>query len=162
MFTDFFKRYFVRALIAASVYCIMVVIFLVQKQFQSIWLLFLGNALYLAAIATIVYLSNKADKFEDSAITSTISGHILSVSGAALSVILSLLLYLLFYLGIDGTKGEALHQAPADLSGNGATHGMLFVLVVVAALGNTITGFFAALFTSFGASQRGKHKPEKT
>ena len=153
MFTDFVKRYLIRGLIAASIYCIMVVLFLIQKQFQSIWLLFLGNALYLAAIAIIVFLSNRANKFEDSPITSAISGHILSLSGAALSVVLSLILYFLFNAGIDGSKGETLHQAPVNLSGNGATHGMLFVLVVVAALGNTITGFFAALFTSFDTSK---------
>lgn len=154
MFKDFAKRYFLRATIAAAVYCITVVIFLVQKQFQSIWLLFLGNALYLAAISIIVFLSNKAQKFEESPLTSSISGHVLSVTGAAVSVILSLILYALFYIGIDGSKGEVLHQAPADLSSNGPTHGMLFVLIVVAALGNTITGFFAAIFTSFGASKK--------
>ncbi len=153
MFSDFVKRYLLRGLIAAGVYCITVVLFLYQEKFQSIWLLFLGNALYLAAIAIIVFLSNRAHKFEDSPITSTISGHILSVTGAALSVILSLVLYFLFYAGIDGAKGETLHQAPANLSGNGATHGMLFVLVIVAALGNTVTGFFAALFASFDSSK---------
>ena len=153
MFTDFAKRYLLRGLIAAGVYCITVVLFLIQKKFESIWLLFLGNALFLAAIAIITYLSNRAQKFEGSPIASTISGHILSVTGAALSVVLSLVLYFLFSAGIDGSKGETLHQAPANLSGNGATHGMLFVLVVVAALGNTVTGFFAALFASFDSNK---------
>lgn len=154
MVQDFIKRYFLRASIAAGVYCIMVVLFLIQKQFQSIWLLFLGNALYLAAVAVIVYLSEKAQKFEESPITSAISGHILSITGAAMSVVLSLILYFLFAIGIDGSKGETLHQAPSSLSSDGATHGMLFVLVVVAALGNTITGFFAAIFASFGSSKK--------
>ena len=109
----------------------------------------------MAAISVIVFLSNKAEKFEESPLTSSISGHILSLTGAAISVVLSLLLYVLFYTGIDdGSKGETLHQAPAGLSSNGSTHGMLFVLIVVAALGNTITGFFAAIFTSFGASKK--------
>ena len=155
MFKDFAKRYFLRATMAAAVYCITVVIFLMQKQFQSVWILFLGSALYMAAISVIVFLSNKAEKFEESPLTSSISGHVLSITGAAISVVLSLLLYVLFYTGIDdGSKGETLHQAPAGLSSNGPTHGMLFVLIVVAALGNTITGFFAAIFTSFGASKK--------
>ncbi len=155
MFTkDFFKRYLLRGFIAAAVYCVTVVIFLYNKSFQSIWVLFLGSALYMAAVATIIYLSSRAHKFADSPLTSAISGHVLSLTGAALSVILSLILYFLFYIGIDGTKGETLHQAPADLSANGATHGMLFVLIMVAAFGNTITGFFAAIFTSFGASKK--------
>ena len=153
MFTGFVKKYLVRGLIAASVYCITVVLFLIQKKFEAIWLLFLGNALFLASIAIITYLSSRAQKFEGSPIASTVSGHILSFTGAALSVVLSLVLYFLFNAGIDGSKGETLHQAPANLSGNGATHGMLFVLVVVAALGNTVTGFFAALFTSFDSNR---------
>ncbi len=156
MFTqNYFKKYLLRGLIAAAVYCITVVIFLYHKTFQSIWVLFLGSALYMVAIATIVFLSNKTRNTTGSAGTSSVSGYVLSLTGAALSVLLSLLLYLLFYAGIaTGKTGETLHQAPADLSGNGATHGMLFVLIVVAALGNTITGFFASLFTSFGASKK--------
>ena len=154
MLKDFAKRYLLRATIAAAVYSITVVIFLVQNKFQSVWVLFLGSALYMAAISAIVFLSNKAEKFEESPLTSSISGHILSLTGAAISVVLSLVLYVLFYAGIDGSKGEVIHQAPPGLSANGPTHGMLFVLIVVAALGNTITGFFAAIFTSFGASKK--------
>ena len=108
----------------------------------------------MAAVATIVFLSNRTQTSSNSSVSSSISGYVLSLTGAALSVILSLLLYLLFYAGISGTKGEALHHAPANLSANGATHGMLFVLIVVAALGNTVTGFFAALFTSFGTRKK--------
>ena len=157
MLKDFAKRYFLRGFIAACIYCVMVVIFLFQNRFQSIWLLFLGNGFYLLAVATIVFLSNKAKKFSESPVTSAISGHALSLTGAAFSVILSLLLYLMFYLGIDGTKGEPLHQAPAEMHQNAPNNGIIFVLIVVAALGNTITGFFAAIitsFTSFTASKK--------
>ncbi len=146
---DFVKRYFLRGFIAAAIYCIMVLIFLFQNHFQSIWLLFLGNGLYLLAVATIVYLSNKAKKFSESPFTSAISGHVLSLTGAAFAVVLSLVLYFLFYLGIDGTKGETLHQAPTEMSHNASNNGIVFVLIIVAALGNTITGFFAAVITSF-------------
>lgn len=154
MFTkDFFKRYLLRGFIAAAVYCITVVIFLSKETFQSVWILFLGCALYMAAVATIVYLSNRSHKFTDSPLTSTISGHVLSLTGATLSVILSLILYLVFYAGASA-KGatETLQHTPAGMPHN-TTHGILFVILVVAALGNTVTGFFAALFTSFGSSQ---------
>ena len=149
----FLKTYVPRALIAACVYCIVVVIFLTKASYQSIWILFLGNVLYLFSMAIIIYRTYRAQKFEGSPVTSAISGHILSITGAAISVILSLILYLLFYIGIDGTKGESLQHAPAEMAAN-ATHGMLFVLVMVAAFGNTIAGFFAALFTSFDASKK--------
>lgn len=150
----FLRKYLLRGFIAAAIYCITVVIFLYNKTFQSIWVLFLGSALYMVAIALLVFLSNRTQTVSNSSGSSTISGYVLSLTGAALSVILSLFLYLLFYSGTSGAKGETLHHAPADLSANGATHGMLFVLIVVAALGNTITGFFAALFTSFGVSKK--------
>ncbi len=150
---DFIKNYLVRGLIAAIVYSVTVVIFLTQQRFQSIWLLFLGNALFMLAVATLVYLHNRQNKFSDSPVTSAISGHVLSFTGATLSVILSLLLYALFATGVvDGEKGEILKQVPAQMRESSSNHGMLFVLIVVAALGNTITGFFAAIFSSFGSS----------
>ncbi len=155
MFTkDFFKRYLLRGFIAAAVYCVTVVIFLYNKSFQSIWVLFLGSVLYMAAVAIIIYLSSRAHKFADSPLTSAISGHVLSLTGAALSVILSLLLYLIFYASASAENTtETLQHAPAVMPHN-ATHGMLFVLIMISAFGNTITGFFAAIFTSFGASKK--------
>jgi len=147
------KIYIPRALIAAAVYCIAVVIFLSHENYQSIWILFLGNVLYMLSITAIVYLTYHAHLFKESPVTSAISGHILSLAGAALSVILSLLLYFLFDLIIRSSHGETLQNAPAGFAAN-STHGMLFVLVMLAAFGNTVAGFFAALFTSFDVSKK--------
>lgn len=150
---NFLKIYIPRALIAAAVYCITVVIFLSNENYQSIWILFLGNVLYMLSIVVIVYLNNRSDSFKQSPLTSAASGHILSLTGAALSVILSLLLYLLYDLIIRSAKGETLQNAPAGFAAN-LTHGMLFVLVILAAFGNTVAGFFGALFTSFDVSKK--------
>jgi hypothetical protein len=147
------KTYIPRAVIAAAVYCITVVIFLSHENYQSIWILFLGNVLYMLSIIVIVYLSYRANSFKQSPLTSAISGHILSLTGAALSVILSLLLYLLYDLIIRSSQGETLQNAPAGFSSN-STHGMLFILVILAAFGNSVAGFFGALFTSFDASKK--------
>lgn len=147
MLNNFFKKYFFRALIAACIYCITVVIFLMNEKYQSIWILFLGNALYMLSIGAFVFLKNK-NKRNQSPVASSISGHILSFTGAAISVILSIVLYLLF---TTAGNAEKLHKAPATLSAN-PVFSIILILVVVAALGNTITGFFAALFTSFDTS----------
>src|SRR3982751_3142105 len=93
---NFLKTYIPRALIAAVIYCIPVVIFLSNEKYQSIWILFAGNVLYLLSIAVIIYLDSRAHSFKEPPLTSAISGHILSLVGAALSVILSLLLYFLY------------------------------------------------------------------
>ncbi len=156
MFSEnFIKKYLLRGLIAAAIYSVTVVIFLVSEKFQSIWILYLGNAFYMLTIAVIIYLSNRSSKFSESPVNSAISGHVLSFTGAALSVVLAVLLYLLFSTGIftSGKAGETLTHAPAVMS-NTNSQGMLFVLIVNAALGNTITGFFAAIFTSFGSSKK--------
>jgi hypothetical protein len=147
------KTYIPRAFIAAAVYCIAVVIFLSHENYQSIWILFVGNVLYLLSIAVITYLSYRVSAFKESPVTSAISGHILSLTGAALSVVLSLILYFLYDWIIRGSHGEVLQNAPASFS-PGAAHGMLWVLVILAAFGNTVAGFFAALFTSFDASKK--------
>ncbi len=144
----FLSTYLFRGLIAAAVYCITVVVFLYQRQFQSIWLLFLGNALFLFSVIAIVYIYNARKRTSESSVNSAISGHMLSITGATLSVILSVMLFLIFSAGGNPGTGEVLHQAPANFN-PGGTHGMLFILVVNAALGNTISGFFAAIITSF-------------
>ncbi|MEP6684450.1 MAG: hypothetical protein ABJA35_14370 [Parafilimonas sp.] len=123
---------------------------MINEKYQSIWILFLGNALYMLSVGSIVYLSNRAKKFDQSPVTSAISGHVLSFTGAAISVILSVILYLAFTVS---SNGEKLHKAPADMSVHPA-FSMIFILILVAALGNTITGFFAALFTSFDTSKQ--------
>ncbi|MEO8711879.1 MAG: hypothetical protein ABI405_07150 [Parafilimonas sp.] len=153
---NYLKTYVPRALIAAGIYCITVIIFLSKGTYESIWILYCGNALYLISMAIIIYITYSAQKFETSPLTSTISGHILSVTGAAITVIVSVILYLLFYLGIGGLRGETLQDAPAGLAA-GATHGILFVLIMNAVFGNTIAGFFAALFTSFDATKNHAH-----
>ncbi|HEX5154011.1 MAG TPA: hypothetical protein VFW07_21340 [Parafilimonas sp.] len=153
MLKNYLKKYFIRALIAACIYCITVGIFLTKAKYQSVWLLFLGNALYMLTAGTLIYLSNKVKRLNHSSVTSTISGHILSLTGAAISVILSVLLYLAFSLD---SNGEKLHKAPASLSAN-PIFSMLLILMVTAALGNTIAGFFAVLFTSFDTSSKKPH-----
>lgn len=152
MLNNFFKKYFIRGLIAACIYCITVVIFLINKKYQSIWVLFLGNALYMLSIGAFVFLKNKG-KRNKSPVASSISGHILSFTGAAISVIISIMLYLLFTT-VD--NGEKLHKAPATLSANPA-FSIILILIIVAALGNTVTGFFAALFTSFDTSVKDRN-----
>ena len=149
----FLKTYVPRGLIGAVVYCIPVVIFLSTEKYQSIWILFLGNVLYLISTATVIYLTYRAHAFETPPLTSAISGHILSLVGATLSVIFSVALYLLFDLVLRGSKTEMMVNAPASFASN-STHGMLFVLLMNAAFGNTVAGFFAALFTSFDASKK--------
>ena len=154
MIKNYLKTYFSRAFIAACIYCITVVIFLINEKYQSVWILFLGNALYMLSIGTLVFIRNKAKKFNQSGVTSAISGHILSITGAALSVILSVVLYLIFSAS---NGGESLHKAPADMSVH-PTFSMLFILVLVAAFGNTVAGFFAALFTSFDVSKKKQNR----
>ncbi len=150
---SFLKMYVPRALISAVVYSITVFIFLSQQNYKSIWILFLGSVLFMLTIAVLIYINYRSQAFKKSPLTSAISGHVLSLTGSALSVILSLLLYFLFDLVIRSAKGETLQNAPASLAAN-STHGMLFVLILVAAFGNTVAGFFAALFTSFDASKK--------
>lgn len=158
---EFVKKYLLRGLIAAAVYGITVFLFLNQQRFPSIWLLYLGNGLFLFTVAVLGFTYNTNHDTDGTSVGSAISGHILSFTGAALSVILSLLMYVVFSFGIwDGQPGEDLMQAPSNMRQT-PNNGMLFVLITNAALGNTISGFFAAVITSFSARRSPKRNLTK-
>jgi hypothetical protein len=150
---DFLKRYFLKGLFAAAMYSIGVVFFLINQNYTSLWLLYVGNALFLASIAGILYLHYRKQGFESPVVTETLSGYILSLTGAVLSVIISAILYVLFEFVFRGANGESLLGAPAGLAAD-FSHGMLLVLLMVAALCNTAAGFFAALFTAVDTTKR--------
>ncbi len=149
----FFKTYVLRALIPAAIYCIAVVIFLMKESYTSIWILFLGNVIFMISLAIWIYIINRSEKFEGSPVTSTFSGHILSITGAAIAVILSVILYFIFDFAVHSSNGEVLQHAPGSFSTT-ASHQMLLILIIITALGNTVSGFLAALLTSFDVSKK--------
>ncbi|MBS1745353.1 MAG: hypothetical protein JST21_04200 [Bacteroidetes bacterium] len=150
---SFLKRYFLKGLFAAAMYCIGVVLFLIKEDYTSMWLLYVGNALFLASIAGILYMHYRKLHFEGPVVEETISGYILTLTGTVLSVILSAILYLLFEFVFRGGKGEAISSAPAGLSADNF-NGMLVVLFMTAVICNTTAGFFASLFTAVDTSRR--------
>lgn len=87
---SFLKTYVPRALIPAAVYSITVFIFLSQENYKSIWILFLGSVLFMFTIAVVIYINYRSQAFKKSPLTSAFSGYLLSLTGSALSVILSL------------------------------------------------------------------------
>ncbi len=149
----FLKTYALKALIPASIYCITVIIFLIKADYTSIWILFVGNVLYMIFLAVLIYTGNRSVKFEASPLTSTFGGHILSLTGAAIAVVFSLILYFVFDFATHGSRGEVLQGAPGSFSTT-ASHQMLFVLVLITALGNTVSGFLAALLMSFDITKK--------
>lgn len=150
---SFLKKYFLKGLFAAALYCIGVVLFLIKEDYTSMWLLYVGNALFLASIASMLYMHYRKQHFESPIVAETFSGYELTLTGTVLSVILSAILYLLFEFVIRGGRGEAISSAPAGLSADNF-NGMLVVLFMTAVICNTTAGFFASLFTAVDTSKR--------
>lgn len=150
---SFLKKYFLKGLFAAALYCIGVVLFLINEDYTSMWLLYVGNAMFLLSIAGILYLHYRKLHFEGPVVEETFSGYILTLTGTVLSVILSAILYLLFEFVFRSRSGETIVSSPAGLSAD-TSNGLLVVLFMTAVICNTTAGFFASLFTAVDTTKR--------
>jgi hypothetical protein len=82
-----------------------------------------------------------------------IAGHITSVLGVILSVILSLIILVLFVPGLfSSTPDTVLEKAPA-MGDTGNTHGLVFMVLLNAIIGNIAAGSFASLVLSYVAKR---------
>jgi hypothetical protein len=129
------------------------IFFLSQHEFQMIWVLYLGNGLFLFSVFLLIYVLNRRDYFGASKVSSAIAGHLISLAGAALSVLISVLLYVLFVTDwFQGHHSEALLNA-APAMGPNRSADLLAVILMNSSICNTISGFFAATLTSFIANR---------
>lgn len=141
------------SLLAAILYCIPVIIFVRDPTFSQSWLLYLGNALFLGAIAFFMLTYNKKRRENAPATSMLMAGHITSILGVILAVILSLIILVLFVPGLfSSTPDVVLEEGPAT-SNTGNTHGLTFMILLDAVVGNIAAGSVASLLLSYTAKR---------
>lgn len=129
-------------IIPAVAYSIPVLFFLRDDTFSMTWLLYLGNALFLACIFITAIINNKITG-PGAAIAR--NGFMITIVAVIISVII-IGIMLVFFLG--GTHINAVSPAtrlPAA-AGRKTIGSLVFMLLADVLLGNFIAGIFAALF----------------
>lgn len=146
------KQFFIYGCIAAIVYCLPILWFISADVFSKIWLVYLGNALFLATIFIfVVYYS----KHPEGDLKPVNAGFYIAGAGIAFSILGVLLATLIFapqILRFEDLKQLA--HAPASFSQYNSGE-IFFILFGSAILGNLIAGSFA---TIMGASATKRYR----
>jgi uncharacterized membrane protein len=137
------------AVVAAVLFAIPLIIFLQDTTFSHAWLLYLGNFLFMCAIAVYMIRFN-AKKDENAATTSLLStGHLVTVLGVIISVILAFIALSVFVPGLfTSSPDKVLENAPAQEEGR-ATNGLVFMVFMNAIVGNVSTGSFVSIILAY-------------
>ncbi|HEY4064998.1 MAG TPA: hypothetical protein VGM30_24005 [Puia sp.] len=162
----FWSRILAHAIVAALLYSLAVFFFLRDSAYSESWLLYLGNALFMAVIAVFLILFNNQRGKNASSMAMLKASTLTTAMGAALSVLLCFLLLSLMIPGLfhTGQPQKVLTGEPASTIQD-KTHGLLFMIAASATLGNIATGMFVSIifpFTLKGDQTREKASPDKT
>jgi magnesium-transporting ATPase (P-type) len=137
------------SVVAAVLFAIPLIIFLQDTTFSHAWLLYLGNFLFMCAIAVYMIMFN-AKKDENAATVSLLStGHVVTALGVIISVILAFIALSVFVPGIfSSTPDKVLENAPAQVEGR-HTNGLVFMVFMNAIVGNVSTGSFVSIILAY-------------
>jgi hypothetical protein len=133
--------------VAAILFAIPMLIFIRDSTFSQSWLLYLGNFLFMLAIAAYMIFFNKK-KHEDASLL--LAGHIVTVIGVVISAILSFIALSALVPGLfeSGTPEKVLEEAPAQDQGR-KTQGLVFMVMMNAIVGNVSTGSFVSIILAY-------------
>ena len=139
-------------LLSAVLFCIPMIFFITSDKYGGAWLLFLGNVLFLIGIA--IYMLNFNKRRGENASTQDMiaAGHIATAVGILVSIVVAIIVLLIFVPDIfkSTQSDEVLSNAPAT-TGNGKTHGLVFMVFMNTIIGNLAAGSFASIILPISA-----------
>jgi hypothetical protein len=144
------KPYLLFSILGAVVYSIPVIIFLSNPQFTQGWLLYLGNLLFLFAIAGFLFNFNKKRSENASTLAMLAAGEITTVMGMVISCVLAFILLAIMVPGYltPGIPDKVLTGEPANTVLD-KTRGLSFMIFSTAIVGNIAVGSFVSAIFPF-------------
>lgn len=146
MFTkDQILSYLKYSIVAAALYLVSVVIYLMMDSYDQTYILYIGNVAF--AIVMVVFILNFNKKREENASPKMMiaAGHITTVMGVLISCAVIFILLAIIkpvgYAAVSQTTKELANPAPA-LQENG--HALMFILFMDAVFGNVGAGSFVS------------------
>ncbi|MDB5230495.1 MAG: hypothetical protein JWN76_1300 [Chitinophagaceae bacterium] len=150
-----FSTLFVYGLTAAILYCIPLFIFIKTATFSSLWLLYLGNALFLGCMFLFIPAFFRKMRSDNASTPSTlIAGHGATIIGVILSCLFAFIMLMIMVPDMfSGNHSEdAMANTPANMV-HGPTNGLIFTIFISAIIGNFAAGSFVTLITAYTAKR---------
>lgn len=143
---ELLTSYITTAVVATLVYSVPMIIFLKAADYNSTYLLFVGNFLFLGAVAMFVWSLNKRKGENASTQTMRAAGHVATIFGIIVSCIITLIALFIFVPDIFNSdqSGVVLKDAPSQ-TGTGETNGLVFLLFMNTIIGNFCGGSIASI-----------------
>jgi hypothetical protein len=159
---EYLSSYIKWGIISAIAFCIPMLIFINSQNYQKTWLLFLGNGLFLVAIAAYMLSFNRMKGGDASTQTQMAAGHIATAIGIVISCIVSAIAIAIIIPNVFSSDlaTKTLENAPAQ-TGTGETHGLVFFVFMTAVIGNVSGGSFASIILPY-AAKRNQTKDRKS
>jgi hypothetical protein len=149
---EYLSSYIKWGIISAIAFCIPMFIFLKGGEYGDTWWLFVGNGLFLVAIAAYMLQFNKMKGENASTQTMVAAGHIATIIGIIISCIVAAIALPMFIPDIFGSakSDEVLTDSPSQM-GTGKTNGLVFILFMNAIIGNVCGGSFSSIMIPYSA-----------
>lgn len=154
-------EYVIVGLIAAIGYFFLLWAHLIRASYESAYLLYIGNVVFGAVILIYNLVLIRRSYVNKRAVSMLIEGHLATLAGTILSVIIAAVVTLGVHPDIlsPDQAGTALYHAPANTQRD-HTAGWLFMVVIDAFLLNFSTGSFVSIITSYaGKRNQTKDRP---
>ena len=145
-----YLSYLKYGLVAALLYCIPLLIFVLGTSYTQAWLLYVGNALFLGVVVVFMLAFNRERKANARSISMLVAGHIVTVVGIVISCLFAFIMLTILVPGFleAGTAGRVLTDEP-EMMVKDNTNGMNFMIFLNAIVGNVSMGSFASIMFAF-------------
>lgn len=151
---DYLSSYLMYGIIAALLFCVPMIIFISSAQFSKTYWLYVGNFLFLLSIVFFMLSFNKKKGEDTSTQTMVAAGHITTITGIIISLIVAIIALVIFIPDIfnSGQSDTVLENAPSN-TGTGKTHGLVFMLFLNTIIGNLVAGSVPSILLSYTAKR---------
>ncbi len=150
------KSFFIYGVVATILYLIPAIIFIKKETFAAVWLLYLGNALFLVSVLAFMLIYQKPSDKNSAKLFMLTSGLIVTAMGVILSVVLiTIIIFIIKPSFFPISVQKNITHAPSNTNGLGLS---LYIDVII---GNIIAGAFPAVMASFLSRSYYKQTPER-
>ncbi len=160
------KHYIKYGLAAAVLYSVPLIFLLKHTAYSQIWLLYLGNFLFMLTVAGFLLIFNRHRDKNASSTAMILAGAAVSILGIIISCLIAFILLSIMIPGLfhSGVPDKVLTGAPASTVPD-KINGLLFMIFGNAAIGNGAAGLFVSIifpFTLKGDQTKEKVPPQQS
>lgn len=150
------------ALIASVIYMIFIGIFLSQRSYTALWILYVGNVAFAICIGIFLYLFKTNRNMKLPITRMIVSGHLVTIGGILITCVIVFLASIIFPTWFHSYNGilSTFRDAAAQMEGRGGNY--LLPIFMNAVVGNISTGSFFSIILPFGLNAKKKGNKTKS